>query len=1094
MPAMSDDSVALSILRLAWERGLLTGETALNLGAGESSKDTTATQLRPSQLLSDLLAQGKLTLDDVRAFREEASAALVTQNGNEAAPSAPLASPVDAPTPPPQDRYEIENLIGQGGMGRVYKARDIKLNRVVALKFLHVSDDGTAQRLFREARAQARITHPSVCQVYDVGQRAGQLYIAMEYHAGESLRQLQPKLSLEEKVILVRQVAEALQAAHRIGVIHRDVKSSNILATKTDKESWRAVLLDFGLARDLEASEHMTRTGAVLGTPAYMSPEQVRGEQTQIDRRTDIYSTGVVLYELLTGVLPFTGDLQLISSKILRDEVVPPRRLDPHIPVDLETIALACLQKEPHRRYESAQALADDLGRYLDGQPILARQVSRAFRARRFLLRHWAPVSITALAFLSAVSLAGISIRERRQADQRARLAQQLGREVELSDMFLRMAYSLPIHDLKQEESIVRERVARITQRLAGMPPREASLAHYAIGRSLLMLRDYDGAIEHLQSALAQGQQDPGTEPEIEQMLGRALGARYHQAESQLDTWSLDDWTTNQQARLREQYLAPAKVHLERGSNAQRGEALLNQALLSLYREDFAQAQSTAQQILTEEPWRTEARKILGDVQAAIAHQHRQHGRFKEARQSLRLAQEHYQAALARSRSDYTYLVDAALLQLNGMSLDMYLGDSPAATFEQCMALLRQLQQLRSESVDAPAIRSKAAVFMIRYLNDHGGDSRSHEQQSLNDIDFVMKHEPNYPNFLNTQSLLYMLMIESRILKGQPLGDLPSRMEAAAQQALAKQENPARSYQILGDLYALLSYEKDIHNIDIKEFAEKSLATYLQGIKLHPSRESLYEPALRVFRKFIFPIDMQSGLKQDWLSEAETVAVRGIGIAKNPQILHHFIGGVYLDTAQVRLDLAEDAQVTDLLEKAARHIAKSIELVPAHAPSHADLASLYRLQALVAMRDGTAQGQLLEAAHAAMQHSLTLSPWDSLTRLAHARLLLVSAESERRAHRPIEKLVAELEQTLTKAHFFGWQAAAAALLRAEGKELLARAQTGARRTALRKESLAAVDTALALRPRWLLAQKRKMQLGAALMPDARPTQVLKRGG
>ncbi len=286
-------------------------------------------------------------------------------------------------------------------MGEVYKAWDKGLQRYVALKYLRFDDPELVERLFREARAQARIDHPGVCEVYEVGEEDGRPYIAMQYVEGPQLDEAARDMPLEQKVLIVKQVAEAVSAAHAAGLIHRDLKPANIKIGETEDGQLRPYVLDFGIAREQEVSG-LTVTGQILGTPGYLSPEQARGDTAGLDRRTDVFSLGVILYELLGGKTPFAGDSDAeVLVNLMEAQPTPLRRLAPDVPRDLETVVMTCLEDRRDRRYQSARELADDLGRFLEGEPIEARPISIMSRVvRRARRNKVATTLVLALAFV----------------------------------------------------------------------------------------------------------------------------------------------------------------------------------------------------------------------------------------------------------------------------------------------------------------------------------------------------------------------------------------------------------------------------------------------------------------------------------------------------------------------------------------------------------------------------------------------------------------------------------------------------------------------------------------------------------------------
>lgn len=291
----------------------------------------------------------------------------------------------------PFGRYRLLRELGRGGMGIVWKAWDTLLKRPVALKQVlsHTLGDREAiERFMREARAAARLHHPNIVQVHDVGVHDGKHFFTADYVDGESLdRMMTRSLPLRRAVEIVRDAARALAYAHEQGILHRDIKPGNLLV---DSQG-RGYVTDFGLARDVEGAARagLTLTGVIMGTPQYMSPEQAEGKNEQLGPASDQFSLGVVLYELLTGRRPFEGKgLRDLLNSILSQDPVPPSRLVRRIPRDVETICLKALEKDPARRYPTLGDLADDLQRYLDGEPISARPLSPLESAWRKAKRH----------------------------------------------------------------------------------------------------------------------------------------------------------------------------------------------------------------------------------------------------------------------------------------------------------------------------------------------------------------------------------------------------------------------------------------------------------------------------------------------------------------------------------------------------------------------------------------------------------------------------------------------------------------------------------------------------------------------------------
>jgi tetratricopeptide (TPR) repeat protein len=435
--------------------------------------------------------------------------------------------------------YEVLGELGRGGMGVVYRARQVGLNRLVALKMVRAGEHAGPEDLARfraEAEAVAALQHPHVVQIFEVGRHAGLPFFALEYLEGGSLqdRLRGAPLPPREAARLVQTLAGAVQAAHERGLIHRDLKPANVLlaADGTPK------VTDFGLAKRVEGGAGLTQSGAVVGTPSYMAPEQAAGKGKAVGPAADVYALGAVLYECLTGRPPFKAATPMETVlQVLGEEPVPPRRLQPQVPPDLETVCLTCLGKEPARRYAGARALADDLRRFLNGEPIQARPVGAWERGVKWARRRPA---VTALLAALVVVLAGgflgltalwLRADEQRVAAERAReeeAAQRAVAERARGEEAKQRAVAQAVNAFLRQDLLGQadtgkqpflagqaERNPQITVRalldraaagvggqFAGQPEVEAAIRQ-TIGDAYRALGEYDRAQRHLDRAVA---------------------------------------------------------------------------------------------------------------------------------------------------------------------------------------------------------------------------------------------------------------------------------------------------------------------------------------------------------------------------------------------------------------------------------------------------------------------------------------------------------------------------------------------------------------------------------------------------------------
>jgi formylglycine-generating enzyme required for sulfatase activity len=403
-------------------------------------------------------------------------------------------APGESRTYPEVPGYELLGILGHGGMGVVYRARQLKANRLVALKMLRALEHATPQDRLRfqiETEAVARLQHAHIVQLYEAGEVRGQPFFSLEFCDGGTLGdQLKKKPpSPQEAAALIETLARAMHYAHLRGVVHRDLKPGNVLlaacglaegasaGAKSQAASFVPKITDFGLAKRIDAeARDVSRSGAIMGTAAYMAPEQAAGKVHDTGPAADVYALGALLYECLTGRPPFEGPQHAVLMSVLSDEPLPPSRLLAKVPADLETICLKCLSKEPARRYASAEELADDLRRFQAGEPIRARPAGRLERLVKWTRRRPALAALLGVVLLALVGLTALSVvaldreqKSRQEADKARKARDFLVSIFELSDARTQTG-------LLTARQILDDADARITTEFADQPQLQAEL------------------------------------------------------------------------------------------------------------------------------------------------------------------------------------------------------------------------------------------------------------------------------------------------------------------------------------------------------------------------------------------------------------------------------------------------------------------------------------------------------------------------------------------------------------------------------------------------------------------------------------------
>ncbi|WP_224371345.1 serine/threonine-protein kinase [Hyalangium versicolor] len=621
-------------------------------------------------------------------------------------------------TPPPRrkvpaslaERYEDIQLVGEGAVGVVFRAVDPRLGRTVALKLLKGDNPALGRRFITEARAQASVQHEHVCRVYEAGQADGEPYIVMQFIEGRPLSRLRGEMTLEQQVKLLMEVSAAVHEAHRLGMIHRDIKPGNILVEQREDGGWKPYVMDFGLVRQVE-DHGQTQTGEVVGTPAYMSPEQALGEVRGLDRRTDIYSLGATLYDVIAGRPPFVSDHPWkLLAMVTLEEAPPLGQVKPGIPKDIETIAMKCLEHEPARRYDSAWALADDLRRVLDGELIQAQRASWHQVLWKKARKNKLLTGLVGAVVLGALGLGSVWIGAQRHAAEQARLARELGESVKEMELFLRAAYGLPLHDVERERDVVRTRLGEIAQRMdvagwAGQGP-----GHYALGLGQLALGNPERAREQLEQALAAGY----SSADLEYALGRALGELLRRALEDARRISNLEERQRRMARLDREIREPALAHLRAAMGARIEVPEYAQGLIALYEGKNAEAVARARAAFDKAPWMYETKKLEADALYAEGSKYRHDAAFdyEKMKGYFDRAAEAYRVAAEIGRSDPdVHRAECELWEKMGWAAASQ-GLPPGPPFEVARAACDRA--VHSSSKDGRALVQRALVLLAR--------------------------------------------------------------------------------------------------------------------------------------------------------------------------------------------------------------------------------------------------------------------------------------------------------------------------------------------------------------------------------------------
>ena len=869
------------------------------------------------------------------------------------------------------DRYEIEEFIGRGGMGDVYKAKDPRLGRYVALKFLRRDDPELVERFTREAQAQARIDHDHVCPVYEVGEIEGHSYIAMQYVAGGSLKQVTDLLSLRQKVQIMKSVADALHAAHLAGLIHRDIKPGNILVEHQPDEGWRPFVVDFGIARDMD-SHDLTVTGMVLGTPAFCAPEQVRGESSKLDWRTDVYGLGATLYWFVTGRSPYEGGYPEIITGVTEHEPEPPHRINADVPVDLETIILKCLEKEPDRRYATSREVAEDLHRYLSGEPIQARRASLIYKVSKKVRKHKVLTAVGLAAVSVMAILVALSVRTEIEGRRRAAVAQHFVEQAKEIEGMARVAAMMPLHDRSLERQAILDRMDSIREEMGRVGEIAAGPGHYALGRGHLILQNLDDAESHLRQAVIDDYDSPGVAYSLGLVLGQLYERELRLARRYSDPELRDARLRQIEIGLRDQAL----THLRSSSGPSLEAPAYVEGLISFYEGDLDHALAKVEQAYEEAEWLYEARKLGGDIHLEMGTEFAREGEYDQAMQSFQKAGDAYEEAADIARSDPAIHEGDCGRWTLVMELQGRRGATAGREFDHAIAACGRAVAIDPNRADVYERLARLYWRRADLANDRGDDPVPFLDNAVAAAERAIDIDPESP--VAHATLGGALIVAAQRHEGQGRDPKPDLAGAVASLERAVELDPSSvlSHDDLGYAWERTAkYEMSIGR-DPRPSLTHALEAYRRATVLEPSYANAYNNAgIALWRLALY--EHRTG-SSPFSTLSEAITSFDSAIDRNPNYHYAFAnrGLAWRTLALVELDAGRNPM--DAVEAARSDLARALALNPRISFAYPEQVAVEVIVARWAMANDRSPTGRFKAADRAATLAIEVNPENSV--------------------------------------------------------------------------------------------------------------------
>jgi len=752
-----------------------------------------------------------------------------------------------------------------------------------------------------------------------------------------------------------------------MGVIHRDIKPGNIMVEDRDGGGLHAYVLDFGIAREV-GSPGMTLTGVVVGTPAYMAPEQVQGDPGLIDRRVDVYGIGATLYDLIAGEAPFSGSTRIETLvQVVSDEPRPLRELDGRVPVDLETIVSTCLEKDPQRRYASARALAEDLQNYLDGEPIAARPASRVYRVGKFLRKHRALTTVVGAAAAVVLILSAALVSQHFHARRQQAAAQRFGQELERIEGVLRHVHMLPLHDVAPTEEMIRRRMATIEESILEMGKVGVGPGAYALGVGHLVLGEPENARDRLQTAWDSGYRSP----ELAGALGHALGEVYLEAVDAAERIRNPDLRAARKQELDETLRQPALDFLRRGRAASEEVDLHQGAMLALLEGRFEDALEEARDSYERHPWRYESMRLEAEILVSRGMDREEHGKIEAARADYVAAGEVYSRALEIGRSDAGLYQGEAARLVRLFNLEQENGTLREDLLAKALETADGADIARPGDPRPANLRSKLYWMRGDFELHHGRDPTSSLEEAVRLAEQAAELGPENPQAPINLGMIYRLQGSFARRQGKDPRPLLGSAIAASERAITIDPDSAVAWLNLGTAEYLVAEYELASGLDPMRSLEKAAQAYGESIRVRETFAAHSNSGLVHWQR----AEYQQSHGQDPADSLDAAAgcfARAIEFNPSKGSVRSNRGLILLERAELEAERGGDP--TQWVERSLTALERAVDLMPELAAAHNNLGNAHKMQAVVEMDSGNDPGPSLERAVAAYGRAIELDP------------------------------------------------------------------------------------------------------------------------